>query len=93
MGVMLPMMFESFDNEIGYSFFKTTTLNSPSNLTSPSQSPVEINKSPVVNGESPYTILPWRPFGSNPLGWAVSNVLLKGAEALKELQPDEPTAY
>jgi hypothetical protein len=93
MGVMLPMMFESFDNEIGYSFFTTTTLNSPSNLTLPSEIPVKINESPVVNAESPYTILPWRPFGSNPLGWAVSNVLLKGAEALLDLQEPEVTAY
>jgi hypothetical protein len=48
--------------------------------------------SPQMSSDD-YGIMPYRPFGSNPLGWAVSQVLLKGAEALVGLQEPEITAY
>jgi hypothetical protein len=87
---MLPMMFQSFDDSIGYPSF----ISSPSSVSimMDTISPTKKKESPVAITESTYTILPWRPFGTNPLGWAVSNVLLKGAEALVDLREPELTA-
>jgi hypothetical protein len=93
MMIQLPMMFESFDDRVGYPSFTPSTGSAAIVTPSPILNSVKIEESPVDVSESTYTILPWRPFGSNPLGWAVSNVLLKGAEALMNLRPDEATAY
>ena len=93
---MLPMMFQSFDDVIGYpSFIPSATRTTPMMTlpSTPSSIPVKIEEGPVAITESPYVILPWSPFGTNPLGWAVSNVLLKGAEALIDLQEPEVTAF
>ena len=90
---MLPMMFQSFDDRIGYPSFIPSRENKSNtakvDVGFKENVPVSI---PVSIAESTYTILPYRPFGTNPLGWAVSNVLLKGAEALLDLQEPELTA-
>ena len=88
----LPMMFQSIDERSGYPSFTPST-SSSSTVTPPSPSPSPSrSSSPVEITESTYTILPYRPFLSNPLGWWASNVLLKGAEALIDLREPELTA-
>jgi len=89
---MLPMMFQSFDDSIGYPSFIPSPGSVSIIMDTTPQSKPEKKESPVAITESTYTILPWRPFGTNPLGWAVSNVLLKGAEAFLDLQEPELTA-
>jgi hypothetical protein len=86
----LPMMFQSFDESSGYPSFTPSTSAMMSRSISPT---LFINKNPIDITESTYTILPYRPFLSNPLGWWASNVLIKGAEALVDLQPEEATAF
>jgi len=89
---MLPMMFQSFDDSIGYPSFISSPSSVVIRMDTISNWKPEKKESPIAITESTYTILPWRPFGTNPLGWAVSNVLLKGAEALLDLQEPELTA-